>query len=120
MEQFGNALFIDSELQASEKDEKKRASSIQGLDPDVFICGWSRYDIDHFVTNKTLVGMIYHGIGVKPSYWRDNHERLDLRFVEGPYRMDQLRSHGIETDLVLTGFIKLDHYSMVLESTMRQ
>ena len=92
----------------SEKDEKKRASSIQGLDPDVFICGWSRYDIDHFVTNKTLVGMIYHGIGVKPSYWRDNHERLDLRFVEGPYRIDQLRSHGIETDLVLTGFIKLD------------
>ena len=52
--------------------------------------------------------MIYHGIGVKPSYWRDNHERLDLRFVEGPYRMEQLRSHGIETDLVLTGFIKLD------------
>ena len=92
----------------SEKDEKKRASSIQGLDPDVFICGWSRYDIDHFVTNKTLVGMIYHGIGVKPSYWRDNHERLDLRFVEGPYRIDQLRSHDIETDLVLTGFIKLD------------
>ena len=92
----------------SEKDEKKRATSIQRLNPDIFICGWSRYDIDHFVTSRTLVGMIYHGIGVKPSYWRDNHKRLDLRFVEGPYRMEQLRSHGIETDLALTGFIKLD------------
>ena len=54
------------------------------------------------------MGMIYHGIGVKPSYWRDNHQRLDLRFVEGEYRVDQLRDYGVKTDLALTGFIKLD------------
>ena len=62
--------------------EKKRAKKIRDLDIDVFICGWSRYKIDSFVSDKTLVIMIYHGIGVKPSYWRDNNERLDLRFVE--------------------------------------
>jgi len=45
---------------------------------------------------------------VKPSYWRDNRARLDIRFVEGQYRLDQLRNHGIETDLALTGFTKLD------------
>ena len=90
------------------KEERERAKSIRKINPDVFICGWSRYDIDHFVPNTTLVGMIYHGIGVKPSYWLDNHPRLDLRFVEGPYRIEQLKSHGIETDLELTGFTKLD------------
>ena len=88
--------------------ENERQGKIKDLDLDVFICGWSRYDIQNFVKQKTLVGMIYHGIGIKPSYWRDNHERLDIRFVEGPYRIDQLREKGIKTDLALTGFIKLD------------
>ena len=89
-------------------DEEKRVKKIRDLDLDVFICGWSRYDLDSFVSDKTLVGMIYHGIGIKPSYWRDNHKRLDLRFVEGEYRINQLRNYGIKTDLALTGFIKLD------------
>ena len=89
-------------------NEKKRAKIISDLNLDVFICGWSRYDLDSFVGHNTLVGMIYHGIGVKPSYWRDNHQRLDLRFVEGEYRVNQLRDYGVKTDLALTGFIKLD------------
>jgi len=90
-------------------NEEERKKNIRDLDLDVFICGWSRYDIDQFVNEDTIVGMAYHGIGIKPSYWRDNHARLDIRFVEGPYRMDQLRKKGIETDLALTGFMKLDH-----------
>lgn len=90
-------------------NEEERKKKIRDLDLDVFICGWSRYDIDQFVNEDTIVGMAYHGIGIKPSYWRDNHTRLDIRFVEGPYRMDQLREKGIETDLALTGFMKLDH-----------
>ncbi|MBT3179413.1 MAG: hypothetical protein HOB40_02455 [Candidatus Marinimicrobia bacterium] len=88
--------------------EEARAEKIKRLAPDVFICGWSRYKLNQFVPDNTLVGMIYHGIGVKPSYWRDNRARLDIRFVEGQYRLDQLRNHGIETDLALTGFTKLD------------
>jgi hypothetical protein len=89
-------------------DEEKRAKKVQNLNPDIFICGWSRYPIDKFVTEKTLVGMIYHGIGVKPSYWRDNNRRLDVRFVEGPFRIQQLRDKGIKTDLELTGLTKID------------
>ena len=92
----------------SGETEKDRQDKIKALDLDVFICGWSRYDIENFVKDKTLVAMIYHGIGIKPSYWLDNHERLDIRFVEGPYRINQLREKGIKTDLALTGFIKLD------------
>ena len=89
-------------------DESIRSEKIKNIGLDVFICGWSRYDIDNYVNTNTLVAMIYHGIGVKPSYWRDNHPRLDLRFVEGEYRINQLREHGVKTDLSLTGYIKLD------------
>ena len=91
-----------------DKDESIRCEKIKNIGLDVFICGWSRYNIDNYVNNNTLVAMIYHGIGVKPSYWNDNHPRLDLRFVEGQYRINQLRDHGVKTDLSLTGYIKLD------------
>lgn len=90
------------------ENEDIRKTEIKKLNLDVFICGWSRYEIESYVNKTTLVIMIYHGIGVKPSYWRDNNKRLDVRFVEGQYRIDQLRKHGVDTDLVLTGYIKLD------------
>ena len=91
------------------ESEEERAKMIKELDLDFFVCGWSRYELDEYISEKTLAGMIYHGIGVKPSYWRDNHPRLNIRFVEGIYRMDQLRSHGVDDkELVLTGFTKLD------------
>ena len=90
------------------ENEDIRKTKIKKLNLDVLICGWSRYEIESYVSKTTLVIMIYHGIGVKPSYWRDNNKRLDVRFVEGQYRIDQLRKHGVDTDLVLTGYIKLD------------
>ena len=90
------------------ESEEERAKMMKELDLDFFVCGWSRYELDEYISEKTLAGMIYHGIGVKPSYWRDNHPRLNIRFVEGKYRMDQLRSHGVDKELVLTGFTKLD------------
>ena len=93
----------------SGENEEERKKNIRELDLDVFICGWSRYDINQFVNEKTLVCMAYHGIGIKPSYWRDNHERIDIRFVEGSYRMNQLKGKGIDTHLTLTGFMKLDY-----------
>jgi len=93
-------IFADS--------EDERARKIRELDPAIFICGWSRYPVEKFVPEKTLVGMIYHGIGVKPSYWRDNSKRLNVRFVEGPFRIKQLREKGITTDLELTGLTKID------------
>ena len=97
----GEFIFAVSEAERKEK--------IRNLNLDVFVCGWSRYDIEQYVSEKTLVCMAYHGIGIKPSYWRDNHERLDIRFVEGPFRMTQLRQYGIKTELALTGFMKLDN-----------
>jgi len=89
-------------------NEHERAQKIKALKPDVFICGWSRYPIAEMVPDSTIVGMIYHGIGVKPSYWRDNSSRLNVRFVEGPFRVRQLREKGIQTNLELVGFPKID------------
>ena len=93
----------------SGEDEEEREKIIRNLGLDIFICGWSRYDLNQFVNKKTLVCMAYHGIGIKPSYWRDNHSRIDVRFVEGPYRINQLKNKGIKTQLALTGFMKLDY-----------
>jgi len=95
-----NILFI--------RNRQKLNEMIAEFNPDIYICGWSRYPLDQIVPKRALVGMIYHGIGVKPSYWRDNHSRIDLRFIEGPYRKKQLIDKGITTDLALTGFSKLD------------
>lgn len=104
----GEIISRKSSQVITAETEEERAAKIRVLAPDVFICGWSRYEIQEYVPDSTLVGMIYHGIGVKPSYWRDNHPRLDLRFVEGPFRERKLREEGVETDLALTGFAKLD------------
>lgn len=96
----GECIFADT--------EEERAKKIRSLNPDVFICGWSRYPVEQFVPESTLVGMIYHGIGVKPSYWTDNHPRINVRFVEGQFRIEQLRAKGAKADLELTGLVKLD------------
>ncbi len=54
-----------------------------------------------------LTVMIYHGIGLKQTYYRDISARIDLRAVESKERYDQLQTAGAE-NLVLTGFTKLD------------
>ncbi len=90
------------------KDEEDRKKQIIKLNPDVFICGWGRYPIQEFCSPKTICCMIYHGIGIKPSYYRDHNKRLDIRFIEGSFREKQLRDYGVESDLELVGFAKLD------------
>ncbi len=88
--------------------EENRKKLIIELNPDVFICGWSRYPIQDFCGANTICCMIYHGIGIKPSYYRDHNKRLNLRFIEGSFREQQLRKYGINCDLELVGFAKID------------
>jgi len=90
------------------KDEEDRKKQIREFNPDVFFCGWSRYPIQEFCRPNTICCMIYHGIGIKPSYYRDHHKRLDIRFIEGSFREKQLRDYGVESDLELVGFAKID------------
>jgi hypothetical protein len=90
------------------QNEMERENLIYNMNFDVFICGWSRYPIEKYCNPTTLCCMIYHGIGIKPTYYRDHNQRIDMRFIEGSFRKKQLRDYGVETDLELVGFAKLD------------
>ena len=90
------------------QNEMERQNLIHNMNLDVFICGWSRYPIEKYCSPATLCCMIYHGIGIKPTYYRDHNKRLDIRFIEGSFREKQLREHGVQSDLNLVGFAKLD------------
>jgi CDP-glycerol glycerophosphotransferase (TagB/SpsB family) len=52
--------------------------------------------------------MIYHGIGIKAAYYRDNSRRVRYRVVESPYRMEQLKKHNCHAALLPAGYLKLD------------
>ena len=51
--------------------------------------------------------MVYHGIGLKQSYYTDIDPRVDIRSVESVARFNELKSHGHD-NIVLTGYTKLD------------
>ncbi len=90
------------------QNETERENLVYNMNLDVFICGWSRYPIEKYCNPTPLCCMIYHGIGIKPTYYRDHNKRLDIRFIEGSFREKQLREYGVESDLDLVGFAKLD------------
>ena len=56
---------------------------------------------------STLAIMVYHGIGLKQTYYRDITDRIDIRVVESKERYDILQKQG-QKNLVLTGYSKCD------------
>lgn len=73
---------------------------------DVIIVG-NIGSVRQIATDKTLVVMVYHGIGLKKSYYHDISSRVNLRAVESKMRNQELRNAGAN-NLTLTGFTKLD------------
>jgi CDP-glycerol glycerophosphotransferase (TagB/SpsB family) len=51
--------------------------------------------------------MIYHGIGLKQSYYRDVSDRINLWIIESEKRFEELSALG-KTNISLCGFAKLD------------
>ena len=51
--------------------------------------------------------MVYHGIGLKQSYYKDTSSRINIRVVESVARFDELKNYG-HRNLLLTGYTKLD------------
>lgn len=96
-------------LIAGDTDEA-RYRAIDEFGPDVVVCGWGRRGYHEHVndTAKPVFVMVYHGIGVKASYYHDNHARIGFRAVESPYRAQQLAQHNVHARPILTGCIKLD------------
>lgn len=52
--------------------------------------------------------LLYHGIGIKRVYYSPHLMNVDLRFVEGPYRVQALAKLYPQARLEAVGFPKLD------------
>ena len=64
-------------------------------------------NIEKIATDNTLTVMVYHGIGLKQTYYNDIVERIDIRAVESKERFDILSNQG-HTNLVMNGYTKCD------------
>jgi len=88
------------------ESEEKRIDKLINKNYDIIIVG-NVGQLNKISSPEALVVMIYHGIGLKQSYYTDIDERIDIRSVESEARFKELKNFGHE-NLVLTGFTKLD------------
>ncbi|MBH31193.1 MAG: hypothetical protein CMG71_04280 [Candidatus Marinimicrobia bacterium] len=68
--------------------------------------------LERVVSPETVAVMVYHGIGLKESYYRDASPRINIRAVESQPRFQELRRRG-ESNLILTGYTKIDPLSEI-------
>ena len=90
----------------SAETEDKRIKKLNDENFDVIIVG-NVGQLNKISSSRSLVVMVYHGIGLKQSYYTDIDPRVDIRSVESVARFNELKSHGHD-NIVLTGYTKLD------------
>ena len=90
----------------SSADEELRIEKIISTKFDVIIVG-NVGQLNKIVSQSTIAVMVYHGIGLKQSYYKDIDDRINIRAVESQSRLNKLIEQG-QTNLALTGFTKLD------------
>ena len=88
------------------ENETERIVQIKKEKFDVILIG-NVGQVNYLTSEKTIAVMVYHGIGLKQSYYRDMDDRINIRSVESQDRFDELQAKGHQ-NLVLTGFTKLD------------
>ena len=86
--------------------EDKRIKKLNDENFDIIIVG-NVGQLNKISSSRALVVMVYHGIGLKQSYYTDIDPRVDIRSVESVARFNELKSHGHD-NIVLTGYTKLD------------
>lgn len=89
------------------KNENQRRKKILDNRFDVTIFGKSGHS-GEYCSKSTLAVLLYHGVGVKSCYYTDYDPRINVRYVEGEYRLEELKKRNVPTELVVTGFPKLD------------
>ena len=105
-----NISFITS------KSEQNRINKILKEAYDVIIVG-NVGQLHKIILPEAIAVMVYHGIGLKQSYYTDIDDRINIRAVESLDRINELKGHG-HKNLVLTGFTKLDRlHNIANEST---
>ncbi|MBH10916.1 MAG: hypothetical protein CMG74_11315 [Candidatus Marinimicrobia bacterium] len=106
-----NLIFLSGE------NENERIKKIIREAYDIIIVG-NVGQLKQIVLPNTLAVMVYHGIGLKQSYYRDIDERIDIRSVESKERLIELEGQG-HNNLVLTGFTKLDRLYSINKNTVK-
>jgi len=86
--------------------EDERVEKIKSSKFDVIIVG-NIGQLKKIVSGSTIAVMVYHGIGLKQSYYNDIDQRIDIRSVESESRYNKLIDQG-HRNLALTGYTKLD------------
>ncbi len=86
--------------------EEDRLKTLKESEFDIVMVG-NVGQLNNVVSKNTVAVMVYHGIGLKQTYYRDIDPRIDIRAVESQTRYEELISHGHQ-NLVLTGFTKCD------------
>lgn len=87
-------------------DETSRLAALNQAEFDVVVVG-NIGKLHSIIHDTSLAVMVYHGIGMKQTYYRDIDDRIDLRAVESQVRLEELQNRGY-TNLVLVGFTKCD------------
>jgi len=93
---------INADLEATRVEEIKSANF------DVIVVG-NVGQLRKIVSESTIAVMVYHGIGLKQSYYNDIDQRIDIRAVESEARYNKLKDQGHQ-NLALTGYTKLDPF----------
>ncbi len=88
------------------ESEETRTSTLREAAFDVVIVG-NVGRLHEVVADHSLAVMVYHGTGLKRTFYRDISDRVDLRAVDCPSRWEELRSQGV-TNGILAGYTKLD------------
>lgn len=85
--------------------EPQRRRIIKEMDFDLIFTG-NKSSLSAIKGKNSYCIMVYHGIGLKQSYYSDLSNDLDLICVESTIRKKELFKYGIDT--VVAGFTKLD------------
>ncbi len=94
----------------TDRSNRRRANKLNTQNFGLIFIG-NVGQVKRIATRRSLVVMVYHGIGLKQSYYNDMHDRVNLRAVESAERFSALQNQGAE-NLVLCGFTKLDGLAM--------
>ena len=97
------------EIQVINADlEATRIEEINSANFDVIVVG-NVGQLRKIVSESTIAVMVYHGIGLKQSYYNDIDQRIDIRAVESEARYNKLKDQGHQ-NLALIGYTKLDPF----------
>lgn len=101
------ALVVRQEWPLTLLDAAEVAALYSAERPDWVIFG-NHSPLQDTLPEGTRSALIYHGIGIKECYYEPRLAQLDVRFVEGPFRLRELQRRYPQATFVDVGFPKLD------------